>query len=86
MFRNHIVYPIILTAIFILNAFTPVNVLGCQTRGIIALSIALISGTASLYAAIMVLKGRVRRDANACWWMVSSLILLIPVVALIILA
>ena len=76
----------LLTAIFFVNAFTPVNVLGCQTRGFVALSIALISGLASLFAAIMGLKGRVLRDVDAGWWMVSSLILLIPVVALIILA
>jgi hypothetical protein len=84
--RNHIIYPVILTIIFFVNAFTPVYVLGCLNRGFVALSIALISGIASLYAAIIGLKGRVRRDANAGWWMVSSLILLIPVVALIILA
>jgi heme O synthase-like polyprenyltransferase len=86
IFRNHIMYPIILTAIFFVNAFTPVYVLGCLARGYVALSIALISGIGSLYAAIMGLKGRVHREANAGWWMVSSLILLIPVVALIILA
>ena len=84
--RRHLIYPSVLVTIFFVNAFTPVYVLGCLTRGLTALTIALISGLASLLAAIMGLKGRVRHDINTGWWVASSIILLIPVVALIFLA
>ncbi|MFX4260795.1 hypothetical protein ACOBQJ_01215 [Pelotomaculum propionicicum] len=84
--RNHIIYPLILTVLFFVNAATPVYILGCLTRGLVALSIALISALVSLSAAIMGLKGRLRGDENSGWWVVSSLILLIPVAALIIMA
>jgi uncharacterized membrane protein HdeD (DUF308 family) len=86
IFRKHIIYPLTLTAIFFVNAFTPVSVLGCQTRGLAALAIALTCGLSSLLAAIAGIRSKVRKDTNAGWWIVSSIILLIPVAALIILA
>jgi len=72
--------------LFLAVALTPVEVLGCFVRGLIALLIALISGLAALVAAIVGLKGRVRRDRNSIWWVLSTLILVIPVIAMIILA
>ena len=72
--------------LFFWVASTPVEVLGCLVRGLIALLIALISGLAALVAAIMGAKGRVRHDRNRIWWVVSTLILVIPVVAMILLA
>jgi RsiW-degrading membrane proteinase PrsW (M82 family) len=88
MRRNiyHIILPAIMPIIFFAVAETPVEVLGCARRGIIAFLIALISGLAALGAAIMSIKGRVRKDEHSIWWVVSSLILTIPVIALLILA
>ncbi|MCJ7664246.1 MAG: hypothetical protein MUO24_08395 [Desulfobacterales bacterium] len=51
-----------------------------------ALLIAFISALAAIGAAIMAARGRVRGDRGAMWWVASSLILAIPVVAFIILA
>jgi len=72
--------------LFLIVALMPVEVLGCAVRGLIALLIALISGLAAVGAAIIGLKGRVRRDPNAIWWVMSTLILVIPVIAMILLA
>ena len=72
--------------LFLIVVLTPVEVLGCAVRGLIALLIALISGLAAVGAAIIGLKGRVRRDPNAIWWVMSTLILVIPVIAMILLA
>jgi hypothetical protein len=79
----HIIIPAIMPAAFFVIASTPVDVLGCRTRGLIALLIAFISGLAALGAAIMGAKGRVRGDTNAIWWVKSTLILVIPVIAII---
>lgn len=73
-------------AFFFVVASIPVEVLGCRARGLIALLIALFSGLAALGAAIIGLKGRIRDDVYAIWWVASSLILTLPVIALIILA
>jgi hypothetical protein len=48
--------------------------------------IALISGLASLGAAIMAIRGRMIKDLDTIRWIITSLILVIPVIALIILA
>ncbi len=64
----------------------PVEVLGCRTRGWIALLIALASGLAAIGAAVMGLRGRMRGDTDAPWWVASAIILMIPVVGLLILA
>jgi hypothetical protein len=61
-------------------------VFGCRTRGLLALSVSLISGILALATAITAVKGRARGDVNALWWVVSTLVLTIPVVALIVLA
>jgi len=83
---NHIVVPAMMTVLFFAVALTPVEVLGCFLRGLIALLISLVSGLAALVAVIIGLKGRVRQDKNSIWWVLSTLILTIPVIALIILA
>ena len=87
---NHIIYNILIPAImpilFLAIAATPVEVLGCRNRGLIAFMIALISGLASLGAAIMAIRGRMRNDLDTIRWIITSLILVIPVIALIILA
>jgi len=71
---------------FFVVALMPVEVLGCFMRGLIALLIAFVSGLAALGAAIIGAKGRVRGDKNAIWWVISTLILVIPVIAMIVMA
>jgi hypothetical protein len=75
-----------MSILFFIVALTPVEVLGCFVRGLVAMMIALISGLAALAAAIIGLKGRVRHDRNSIWWVISTLILVIPVIGMILLA
>ena len=90
----HVILPAIMPVLFFVVASTPVEVLGCLVRGLIALLIALMSGLAALGAAVIGVKGgvkggakgRVRHDENSIWWVLSTLILVIPVIAMIILA
>jgi hypothetical protein len=82
----HVILPTIMPVLFFVVASMPIEVLGCLVRGLIALLIAFISGLAALGAAIIGAKGRVRHDKNSIWWVLSTLILVIPVIAMIILA
>ena len=82
----HIIIPANMPAVFFVIASTPVEVLGCRAGGLIALLIALVSGMAALGAAIIGAKRRMRGDIYATWWVASSLILMLPVIALIIMA
>jgi hypothetical protein len=82
----HIIIPAIVPAVFFTIAFMPVAVLGCFTRGLVAVFITLMSGLAALSTAMIGAKGRIRGDANVIWWVTSTLILVIPVIGLLILA
>jgi hypothetical protein len=82
----HVIIPAVMPVLFFTVASTPVEVLGCFVRGLIALLIALISGLAALVAAIIGLKGRVRHNENSIWWLTSTLVLVIPVIAMLFLA
>lgn len=83
---HHVTYPAFMTVLFFAVALSPVNLLGCKTRGLLALSISLVSGIAALFTAITALKGRLRGNTDSRWWIISTLILTIPVVAMIIMA
>ena len=83
---SHLLLPALLPVLFFVVAFTPVEVLGCRNRGLLALLIAGVSGAGALGAAVAGAKGRARRDPTAVWWTIRTLILTIPVVALIVLA
>lgn len=78
--------PAFMPVLFFVVASMPVEVLGCRARGLIALLIAFISGLAALGAAIVGGKGRVCDDRNAIWWVTSTLVLVIPVIAMIVMA
>ena len=73
-------------AVFFRIATIPVELIGCRTRGLIAVMIAFSSGLAAVGTAFVGAKERKRGDPSAFWWVISSIILAIPVVALLILA
>ena len=82
----HVLVPAILPALFFLVASTPVEVLGCATRGLLAVLIAFISVLGALAAAIVGMRRKRTGDPKANWWAVSAIFLSIPPVALSILA
>jgi hypothetical protein len=83
---RHATVPAIMPVLFLAVALSPVDSLGCKTRGLIAFSIAFVSGLAGLGAAVLALKGRVKGEVGSERWIVTTLILTIPVVALLVLA
>ena len=82
----HVIVPALMPAAFFAIAFTPVHVFGCRGRGLLALLTAFISGLAALTATVVAHKRRGRGDTIGAWWAISTLILLLPVAALIIMA
>ncbi len=83
---RHTIVPVIMPVLFFAVALSPVDLLGCRTRGLMAFSIAFVSGLAALGTAGMALKNRVKGEAGSEKWIVTALILTIPVVALLVLA
>lgn len=83
---RHILIPAIAPLLFFGVASAPAEVLGCRTRGLLAIVIAFSSVLAGLGAAIKAARGRMRGERHSHWWAVSAVILAIPAVSLIILA
>jgi hypothetical protein len=83
---KHIVIPLALIAIFFLVAATPVDLLGCRNRGMIAVGLALACGLTGIATAIKALAGKVRRHQGSEWWMASTLILAIPAAYIVFIA
>ena len=83
---SHVIVPAPMPLLFFAIAFTPVHVLGCRARGLMALAVAFISGLAALRAAVVAARKRSQGDTDAMWWIVSASAMTVPVVALIIIA
>ncbi len=83
---RHVALPSIAPALFFAVAATPVEVLGCRTRGLLALMIALVGALAGLGAAILAVTGRLRGGQGGKWWVATSLVLAIPAAAVVIIA
>jgi hypothetical protein len=82
----HLVGPLFATASFFVVAATPVEVLGCRNRGLLAVAVVGVTLLASLASAIVALVGRARGRPGGGWWIASAVILAVPAVGLLILA
>lgn len=84
--KKYVIIPALMSMVFFAVAFTPVSVLGCRTRGLLAVSIALVSGLTGIGTGVIGLMKRIRGDAEATWWMVTTALLTIPVIGMILMA
>jgi hypothetical protein len=84
--QRHVLFPALVPLLFLAVAATPVELLGCRNRGLLALGIALASALAGLYAAMRAATLRRRADPLSPWWLATAIILAIAPIALLILA
>lgn len=82
----YLALPALLPVLFFVNAALPETVLGCTNRGLVALAIALFSGLTALVTAIIALRRQASGNPESTLWIISTLILTLPVVALLKLA
>ncbi len=85
-FLLHITMPVLLSTLFFAVALSPVSLLGCRTRGLVSLALAMASGVLALGAAVRGAGARFRGDPRSTWWLASSLVLTVPVVAMVLMA
>ena len=83
---RHILLPAIAPVLFLVVATTPVDVLRCRNRGLLAIAIAFLSVIAGLGSAVAGVRGRMKGDPADNWWATSALILAVPAVLLILFA
>ncbi|MHC1741905.1 MAG: hypothetical protein AB9873_02615 [Syntrophobacteraceae bacterium] len=85
-FVRHVIIPGVAPVLFLAIALTPVAVFGCRARGLLALAVSLLSGLAAVGVALRGVRARLRGQEESPWWLVTTLLLTIPVVALLVLA
>lgn len=83
---RYIILPSLMPLAFFILVQIPVSAIGCSNRGIIASLIALSSGVAAIVTSVVGLRERMRGNPEAARWIISTLILTVPVAALLILA
>ena len=74
----NVLIPLDVPLAFFMVAATPVELLGCRTRGLIAVGIALAGALAGLACGVKGLIGKVKGQPGSGWWVISSLILALP--------
>lgn len=75
---KHIVIPATATLAVVALYFTPVALLGCVTRGLIALAVVGVSLLAALMSVGVGLKKRIRGEKGSEWWIATTVILMLP--------
>ena len=83
-FIRHLILPLIAPATLICLYFTPRTVFGCANRGYMALATVFLAMIAAVPTAMKGAAAK-RRRANdeANWWLVTTLILVSPLVLLV---
>jgi hypothetical protein len=79
-FIRHVVLPAVAPATIVGLYFTPVLLFGCVNRGLMALAVVLISAVAAFVTIGIGIRAKSRNDPSSSWWLLSTLILLLPIV------
>ena len=79
----HLALPLSLVVLFFINAALPKTVLGCANRGWVALGLAGITVLAAFYTVIQALRISRTDRRKSTWWIISTVILMTPTIALL---
>lgn len=77
---KHVVLPALAPAAVVGLYFTPVLLFGCVNRGWMALAVVLVSAVAACVTVGIALHTKTRGHPTSNWWMISTLILTLPIV------
>ena len=83
-FIGHLLVPSLAPVLLVFLYFTPKSVFGCANRGYLALAVVFIALVAAVATAIKGISERKQGNTEeAHWWIVSTLILLSPLLLLV---
>jgi hypothetical protein len=90
---RHVLLPALAPAALVVLAFTPLTVIGCVQRGLMALGVVIVSAAAALGTARRALRAQAEARVQvqrgepssnlASWWLLTTLILLLPLALLV---
>jgi hypothetical protein len=83
-YLRHLLLPLLAPALIVCLYFTPKHVFGCANRGLMALAVAFIALVAAIISACKGIREKKHGNTEAAnWWLVSTLILLLPLLLLV---
>ncbi|NEX21790.1 hypothetical protein G3480_15975 [Thiorhodococcus mannitoliphagus] len=77
-FAQHILLPLLAPLAVVALYVTPLSVIGCRTRGLLALAIVLVALIVGIGVGIRGLSARLRGMPGSGWWIATMCILLLP--------
>ena len=80
---RHVALPALAPLAIVLLYFTPLSVISCANRGLLALVVTGISAAAAFACVAMAIRSGARGDAASSWWMLSTAILALPLALLL---
>jgi len=80
---RHILLPALAPAVIVALYFTPVAVIGCVNRGVIALGVAFASLVAGIVVGVVGIRARRDDPASRWWWIASMCLLALPALLLV---
>ena len=80
---RHLLIPATAPAALVGLYFTPIALFGCVNRGWLALAVVLISAVAACATTAKGTRARLQRSPSANWWLLSTLVLLTPIVLIL---
>ena len=80
---RHVGLPALAPVAIVALYFTPVQTFGCLGRGLMAFGVAVAAGIAAIVTALIALRARLQGNEPGTWWLLSTLILVLPIVLLL---
>ena len=80
---RHLLLPALAPLAIVGLYFTPVSLIGCANRGLLALLVAGASAIAAFINVALGVRGHARGDESSVWWILSALILTLPLALLL---
>lgn len=75
---RHVVVPAVAPAAIVGLYFTPVSLIGCVNRGLIALTVVFLALIAGIVAGVIAIRLRPHDRHGSAWWALSAAILAVP--------
>jgi hypothetical protein len=79
---RHVLLPALAPLAIVGLYFTPVSLIGCANRGLLALLLVGLSTIAAFVTVAIAVRGRTRGDPSSSWWILSAVILTLPLLLL----
>lgn len=78
LFTRHIILPSIAPLAIVGLYLTPVSLIGCTTRGLLALAVVFASLGIGISVGVRGLRSRMKGESGSGWWIASMCVLALP--------